>query len=163
MFITPHVLVGSTIAVATNNYPITIVGSFVSHFILDAIPHTDWGTWHGYNKKIKPNLLDYTTLLFDIIFAIAIFIYLIWFKHFDFWLILTAFFFSALPDIYLFDNLPISDKINFKFRDVWGFKQVQVLIKKLHFKLDKKYWFWGVLTQLIVIGGCLCLLALLSR
>lgn len=45
MLTTPHVLTGAALGVATGNPIAGFAAGVVSHFILDAIPHTDPGTW----------------------------------------------------------------------------------------------------------------------
>lgn len=51
MMITPHVLAGAAFATSISNPFILIVCAFVSHFLLDMIPHTD----HNITP-LKPNL-----------------------------------------------------------------------------------------------------------
>jgi len=150
MFITPHVLVGASIAVSTGSYPLAIIGGVASHFLLDTIPHTDWGTWHSYKKDFKVMKLDYISLTIDIIFALAVFIWLVAIKKFQFWLIFTAFASSSILDIYALDyvfNLP------FKFRNLPVLKSIYLFLNKTHFKLKIEYWPLGLLTQILVIAG----------
>ena len=46
MLTAPHAFTGAAIGVATGNPILGFVGGVVSHYLLDAIPHTDPGTWH---------------------------------------------------------------------------------------------------------------------
>ncbi len=40
--ITPHVLVGASLATAISNPFVLIISAFISHFVLDMIPHKDY-------------------------------------------------------------------------------------------------------------------------
>lgn len=45
MFITNHVIAGSVIGLAAPNVPVAFTAGFVSHFVLDAIPHYYSSNW----------------------------------------------------------------------------------------------------------------------
>jgi len=61
---TPHVIVGAAIAFKSGNPYLAIPLSFLSHFVLDEVPH--WNphltTKEGGVKKIDPNSLKFITL-----------------------------------------------------------------------------------------------------
>ena len=47
MTITPHLLAGAAIATTTNDVFVAFLLGFLTHFILDALPHIDPGTFHN--------------------------------------------------------------------------------------------------------------------
>jgi len=52
MVITPHLLAGSALATATtNSLPVAFLIGFFSHFLIDAIPHVDPGTFFNISEN----------------------------------------------------------------------------------------------------------------
>ena len=75
--ITPHILVGASVGVATGNPVLGFLGGVVSHFVLDAIPHTDPGTWHFEDAfPFKVDERDLTVAFADMALAIFLTLYL---------------------------------------------------------------------------------------
>jgi len=66
MLLTPHAFAGAAIGASTDNLFYIITLAFMSHFILDMLPHSDWGTWHGY-KDFKLESKDYILVSIDIV------------------------------------------------------------------------------------------------
>ena len=159
MYLTPHVLIASAASKAISKhiksktvlYILAFLTAFILHFILDAIPHTDWGSWHGYVDNFPLWLIDYITLGLDLILSLVAFVWLTCIKKMDFWLILITFFGAALPDLIAVDFIPA---LHIKFREWPVFSQMFALSKLTHFRLSFDYYIWGIFTQLIVsIGG----------
>jgi hypothetical protein len=61
MLTTPHVLAGTAIGVAVGNPVAGFALGVASHYLLDAVPHSDPGTWHYLEdfKTFKMNYIDY--------------------------------------------------------------------------------------------------------
>lgn len=77
MLITPHVLVGAAVGVASGNPVVGFLGGVASHFILDAIPHTDPGIWHFEDAfPYKVDERDLTVAFADMSLAIFLTLYL---------------------------------------------------------------------------------------
>lgn len=144
MLLTPHVAVGAAIGASTENLTYIIVLAFMSHFILDALPHTDWGTWHEY-KDFVLEKKDYILLLADVI-CILILIYILWDNILSNQYIVLGMFFAILVD--LIDNVPFW---KYNIRKLPVFSQLHKFHRLFHFKIKPNYWQWGVLTQIAVI------------
>lgn len=77
MLLTPHVLVGAAVGVAVGNPILGFVGGVASHFVLDAIPHTDPGTWHFEDAfPFKIDERDLTVAFADMALVIGSVLYL---------------------------------------------------------------------------------------
>ena len=149
MLITPHLLTGAAIG-ATNLSPaISFTLAFLSHFVLDAIPHLESTTFYkDKRKKIdEPVREEYYYAAVDAVIGIAI-IFLIYF-YFQNPLVLWGAFFGILPDI--IDNVPLW----YGIRKFPVFHQLHQLHDFIHFDLKKKYWVWGLISQLIIIAAAL--------
>jgi len=70
MLTTPHVLTGAAVGVATGNPIAGFIAGLASHIALDAIPHTDPGTWHmGEPYPFPMHAGDWTVGLVDLFVA----------------------------------------------------------------------------------------------
>ncbi len=163
MTITPHVLAGAAVANAiTNNVFLAFLIGFLTHFILDAIPHLDPGTFHhvripGYKKGIDLEAIHaqdkpwpawlYTFVVVEFILIWTVII-LLFNNRSNFPVIvaggLGGIFVDAMDNpLFLFIlRLPV-------------FKQIHWLHHRVHHDLDPKKWYWGLPIQLILIGGSL--------
>lgn len=155
MIITPHLLAGAAIATATTtSYPLAFLIGFLSHFVLDAIPHVDPGTFFNPQKNENQSwplwIYIYAASEFVIIWAIVIFLFQ---NRPDFDIIITGGIGGITVDI--LDNHPC------RFIRTWPFfKQIHWLHKKFHFELPASQWYLGIPTQIIIIGVCLWILFL---
>ncbi len=152
MLLTPHTLVGASIGASTNNVSLIIILAFLSHFILDAIPHFDWGTWHNYDSNFKLEKKDYILLVTDVSTA-GILLFWVWTKwDYNIYIVLGAFS-AVLVD--LIDNVPFWKRW---MRQTSFGRFIHKIHTFVHYKIKPKYWYWGVITQVLIIGGCLCFL-----
>lgn len=148
MIILNHSLVGAVLATKTESLPVAFLLGFISHFVLDAIPHLDPGTIiNPFGKKeISWPKWVYGCVLIDFLITIIIF-YLLRNRP-DFNLMIVAAIGAVSVDV--IENFPS------KFiRDLPILKQIQWLHTKVHFWLPTKMWCWGLLTSIIVLGGSL--------
>lgn len=147
MIITPHLLAGSALAMAiTTNWPLAFLIGFFLHFILDAVPHVDPGTFFNperdENKPWPTWIYIYAISEFIVIWIIIIILFQ---NKSNFNVIMAGGMGGIAVDI--LENNP------FRVMRTWPIlKQIQWLHGKIHFDLDKKYWFWGAITQIIVVG-----------
>ncbi|MFA6492899.1 MAG: hypothetical protein WCV58_02070 [Patescibacteria group bacterium] len=147
MIITPHLLAGSAVAAAvTDNWLLAFLVGFFLHFILDAVPHVDPGTFFNperdENKPWPTWIYIYALSEFIIIWAIII----ILFQHkSNFDVIIAGGMGGIAVDI--IDNNPFRS-----LRQLPLLKQIHSIHKKFHFDLPKEKWFLGAITQIIVIG-----------
>jgi len=159
MTITPHLLAGAALATTTSNVFVAFLLGFLLHFVLDAIPHIDPGTFHnikipGYEKKINletvhaddkpwPNWL-YTFVIIEFIVSWTVVI-LLFHQRSDFPNIVFGGLGAIAVDV--FDN-PL-----FRFALKWPiFKQIHWLHHRFHHNLPSEKWYWG-LPAVIIISG----------
>jgi hypothetical protein len=154
MLATPHILTGAIIGILLSSIPAIIVIAFLSHFVLDAIPHTEVSTFRPIELRNDPRSvksIDYVVVAIDIILGIGIVIYLLTRRE-NFLLPMVGIFFAEIIDI---DNLPWWQYHISRLPIV---KQLSHFHSWIHFDLKTKYWLVGVIVQLIIIGGAICLL-----
>lgn len=89
-----HLLLGALIGKSLNNVFVIALLSFVSHFILDALPHLDQGS---FKKKDEFELRDWLLVILDLAIGISLVIYFA--LKFTFWNIVVGAFFAILPDL----------------------------------------------------------------
>jgi len=144
MLLTPHALVGGAIGASSENIAFVFIVAFLSHFVLDALPHTDWGTWHNYVEDVKLKWYDYLLFIIDSLttLVIAVILYL---RGYDF-IIIIAEFTAVIVD--LIDNVPFWKN---QLRKIFLLNWLHVVHEKIHFKLNKRFWYWGIITQLIIV------------
>jgi len=145
MLLTPHAMVGAAIGASTDNLAYIIILAILSHFILDFIPHFDWGTWHEGDKKFKLVTKDYLLVGCDIS-ILLILTYFLWHNVGSNIYILVGMFFAVLVDLIF--NVPFWQEFT---RNAPILKNIQKIHEKVHFRLKQKYWYLGVITQTLVI------------
>jgi len=138
MLIISHVIIGATIAKAIPNPLVSIPLAFLSHFLLDMIPHAQAPTGEGY----RPNNKTYIVVVIDII-ASLVFLY---FVGLSFEMLIVVFA-SVLPDLL---DLTRYDRHFYRiFRIAYDF----------HDKIQREtYKPIGFITQLLLIVGCFLLI-----
>jgi len=146
MIITPHALAGAAVATTTNNVPLAFFLGFISHFILDAIPHVDQGTFFKSENEPWPAWIYYSAIG-EAILAVAVFYFL--FHHRSDFSVISV---GAIGGVFVdfLDNTPARC-----LRKLPGFKQLHWLHEKVHFDLRAENWYWGLPSQIIIIGGTL--------
>lgn len=150
MLITPHLLVGGATGEASQNIPLVITASFLSHFLLDMIPHFEPGSLH---KEENYKLIKRDWIIIFIDLALGIFLISLLYFSFKNYLILLGAFFAILPDF--IDNVPFWKDLFRKTQ--WGFKFHQIH-DKCHFlklKIWHKFWYFGIIVQVVLIFGIL--------
>ena len=143
--ITPHALVGAGLATSTDNYYLAFLLGFISHFFVDMIPHLDPGTFFVHKNQKWPTWVYVYTFSEIIIFPIIF--YFLFRNRADFAIIGVG----ALGGIGV--DLVDSNPFIYFLRKWPVFRQLHWLHDKLHFFIKAKYWYWGLLNELIVTGG----------
>lgn len=153
MTITPHILVGSALAsAATTNLPIAFLIGFFSHFILDALPHVDPGTFFCSKDPTKKEteswpLWIYIYAILEFVIASLVLFFLFKNKA-NFEIIVVGGIGGITVDI--LDNNPL------RFMRQWPIlRQIHWLHQKLHYDLPQDKWYWGLPLQIIIMGVCL--------
>lgn len=141
MLETPHVALGTAIAVAIPNPLISIPLSFASHFILDMTPH--WNPHLNTETKKYGYLTNKTLLIIGIDLACAAL--LVTFVSKGNINIILASFASILPDVVEGPYFLLG----------WKSELVKKWIKFQKSIQSDANLFWGLLTQILVIFGSL--------
>ena len=145
MLETPHVALGVAIAVAIPNPLISIPLAFVSHFMLDMVPH--------WNPHINTEMKKYGKLTNPTFFIIGVDLTLA--------LILTIVVAKSNPYIYLASFMSILPDIAEGPYFLFGWRN-KYLDKILKFQVSiqaKANMFWGLLTQILIILGALYIIS----
>ena len=136
MIIAPHLIVGAAIGAKTHNLGLIIILGLISHFLMDKIPHWDYGVKNIEDYRIakKIKYLFYLTfkLFIDAAIGLSI-VYLIILKTNllnveSLKYIAIGIFFPLLPDMVLFTNYILIGKTGF-----YRFHK-----KYLHYKCEKE-------------------------
>lgn len=143
MTATSHALIGTVIAAKIGNPALAIPLAIASHIAADMVPHWD-ELLYRKEKGIKRVLIDSAVdglLALSLSYSLIVFLFpktdlLYWF---------VIIFFSELPDLLLFPYLIFEIKV---------FKWAYDLGKATNRELDKP---WGVITQVLVVGGIIVL------
>ncbi|MFC1789514.1 hypothetical protein ACFLYY_00880 [Patescibacteria group bacterium] len=144
MIATPHLLVGAILATKISNPFLGLTLAFLSHFILDLIPHSEYwmlaknvsGKWNHSKKKI-----------FVVVIDVMIGVLLLWFLSQNKILALVGGFLGVLAD---FDNVYFLFP-NFTKNKFFKLDQYSHKLFTHWFKGEKTPLFLGVTTQVIVI------------
>lgn len=151
MLSTPHLLVGAAVSRLLPHPALALVGGFISHFVLDSIPHWDPGTKlspvnQPDGKHKEPSTLDWTFGAVELVAGVVLVGVIIRYLYHPssifhplYWGALGG----VLPD--LIDNVP--------FWKSWlrkrpGFKQLHEFHHAQHTDLLMSKRYIGVLTQL---------------
>jgi len=155
MILASHIIVSGLLGATTQNYLLAAVFGFVSHYILDAIPHWDYlsdefesraKTEKGFfkNKKFWRELIN---VALDILIGLGLlFIFLKYYKNPQIIPAIIGVTFGILPD-------PLSLlywMTKWKFIK-WNFDFHEFVHYSIHSKIDQKSW-PGIIIQTIAVA-----------
>jgi hypothetical protein len=148
MTISPHVLAGAAVAVAvTDNWILAFCIGVILHFLLDGLPHLDPGTFFEKKEKEEPWPVWIYYFSFMEFVLLAFLVYILYYNDPRFVIILSGGLGGMFVDV--LDNNPVRAKLHkYPF-----FKQLNLLHEGVHYELPKNKWYWGLLIELIIIGG----------
>lgn len=146
---TTHLVTGSAIGLATGNPVLGFTGGFASHFLLDSIPHTDQGAFVDNNKW---PLWVWISVYIDCILGLSIVFYFAS-KSTNPVAIYSGAFGGILTD--LIDNVPFWKN---QMRSTNFGKKFHKLHETIHWASKRSSVFWGIINQIIILGGVLCYL-----
>ena len=155
MILTPHILVGAAIGLKIKNPVLVFIAAFLSHFVLDIIPHSEYNVEVLTEKPSKRFIMPCLKIFIDLIFGLGIVFgaskMLSRMETFSINNLYLGVFSAALPD-----GLTVLYWLYWQMR-----KNKNKVFKKIaHFCIphpQKIYGKFGVVTQIIV-----SLLAILS-
>lgn len=144
-----HMLVGAVIGQVAGNLEVAVGGALVSHFVLDAIPHTEGGTFRA--EKPKRASLFSAELIeagLEFVCGALIIAWIVRCPAADARLIALGTLAALLPDMI---DQPLDRLLGVTLLHV----------RQLHWTVARRHAFWGILTQVMVAGtGGLALLKL---
>ena len=137
MTATAHALVGGAIAASISNPAVALPLSFISHPILDMIPHWDLGM--GWRKKNKLTLFLESSL--DLLLGIVIAFFLFG-RNIDPFYFLSCILVSEIWDIMMMPYI------------LWGWKTPFSTFYTFQHKIQSNIKLpWGILTQAATVYG----------
>ena len=150
-----HFLLGALIGKSFESLLLISILAFISHFILDAIPH--YGHGHFKHRKEDLSARDWGFIVLDVLAGFLLALYFAF--QFQFWQIAFGAFFAILPDLISYSAW------RFKLLRKPFFKQFHTLHNKIHsfhgeigFKLAPELRWLGVLFEAVVITATLALI-----
>jgi len=149
MFLSAHLLAGMSIGKATGNPYIAAPAGFISHYLIDALPHFEGSSFRKVGDKEEgfKNWVEWLLVILDLLFVIFILFY---FKIWQHPTLLIGGFFAMLPD--LFDHVPFWNKF---FRKTKLFKWLHDKVHaEIHWTTYGKWIPVGILIDAIFIGVC---------
>lgn len=149
MLTTPHVLVGAAVGVATGNPIAGFAAGVVSHFILDAVPHTDPGTWHmGEPYPFPMHAGDWAVGLADLFVAFYALLYLSGHSPLLAAAPIAGIVGALLPDVIGLSPLFYPPLIKTRAMQAWI-----TFVKKTERTARPDQWLLGIVTQFVVVIG----------
>ena len=157
MILASHIIVSGLLGATTQNYFLAAIFGFVSHYILDVIPH-----WDSYlspkfyvkaeaedGKFIKEKFFwkEAGKIVIDILIGLGLlFIFLKNLSYINITAVFISVFFGILPDpLQLFYLMT-------KWRFIkWNFDLQEFVHYSIHSKIDQKFW-PGIIIQTIAVA-----------
>ena len=151
MIITPHLLFGAAIASQFRNPFLAIVLAFLSHYLLDLIPHNEYPIENIKKKQWRKILPDISMASAD--FLIGILFIFIFSSNQP--IVYVCALFAILSDGFNLLNL-FSSNIILKVHDNFHHKKIHFLSNRKLAQAKMQYevkisFFWRISTQIIVV------------
>lgn len=157
-----HLLVGAAIAVKIQILPLALIFAFLSHYVLDFIPHWEYSVDNIFKKQWKKAKFDFLKVVLDFGAGILLIVFINHISpicHIGYIspikpvglinpVLLACAFFAIIPDGLTLLSLLLPNKIlsaHDKFhRDLVHYH------KKISFRENKIFFVLGILTQILV-------------
>ncbi len=155
MTLTAHIAIGSAVGLATGNPVAAFFAGWVSHHIADGIAHSDAGSVGAKIDNILSDKKNLRMVFLDILIAIIVFGIFVMGSDRNilvFWGALGGMF----PD--LVDNSPFWSLTTRKY---FPFNILHLVHETIHCTVKQKKYFWlGILTQILAVTISFCYLFL---
>jgi len=146
MNLSAHVAVGATVGYFTGNPALGFVAGFLSHHVIDALPHTDGGSFKVNVKDFAKDIRIIKIVAIDLVLMTVIGLFLYTLHGFYLPMVLGAIG-GAMPDI--IDNMPFWSP---RLRKIFPFNYYHRFHEYFHFTIENEKWLWtGIATQIILI------------
>jgi len=140
MILIVHLLVGAVIAQKFSNPVLGLPFAFISHYLLDFLPHWQYDVKSIYERTWQKSFFDFLKVALDISLG-ALFVF-IFSKNIP--LALAGGGFAVLPDIFAFLFLIFPKNVFLEKHFYFHINKVNLLLNK------KNYPFLGILIQLLI-------------
>ena len=149
-----HILVGAALMAKIQIIPLALVLAFLSHYVLDFIPHWEYSVDNILKKQWRKTGFDFLKVALD--FSLGILIILAISKNQP--IILVGAFLAILPDGFTLLSLLLPNKL-LKIHDIFH-RNIVHRFKKIPLAENKTLFFFGILSQIFV--SALAILFLVS-
>jgi hypothetical protein len=142
MVLTVHILIGAAVAEKTGNPILGLLFAFLSHYLMDAIPHQEYSIRGIEEGRWKNSSKNFLKIFLDIL--IGFFLITIFSKNY--FLAFLGGFSAILPDILTF--------LYFIFPKIKPLHLLSKFHKKTHWFKNYKIkipLFWGIFTQVLIL------------
>lgn len=147
MILLVHMLFGAVIASYIKNPILAVFLAFLSHYILDLLPHVEYSIKNINEKNWKKSLPDFLRVFLD--FSLGIILILFFSAKTP--IIFIAVFFTILPDGISFLSSFIKNKTLKNYSELHR--------EKIHFLKNKKIsMIWRIFTQGVIVTVSILLL-----
>ena len=167
MLFTTHSIVGAAVGVATGNPALGFAIGFLSHHVLDSIPHFDQGSFYisrqrapylgkfAESERDGFNGRDWVMLIIDMFLAITAFSLILFLNPQKSWLLILAGALGGLmPDI--IGSSPLwPKKMAEKIKLAGVYRKFHSFF---HWTVVSRKFYWGLVTQAILIAGSILFL-----
>jgi hypothetical protein len=158
MTLTAHVAIGSAVGLATGNPVAAFLAGWLSHHVADMVAHTDLGSAEVKIDNLLSDRKNQKIVFADVATAIIIFV-IFALKSDRNTLVFWGAFGGMFPD--LVDNSPFW---NPAIRRYFPFNFFHLIHETAHYTIKKRKYFWfGILTQIVAVIISLCYLFLWWR
>jgi len=157
MTLTAHVATGIAIGSLTDSPTVGFFASWITHHVVDSIPHSDPGSWGATGENIFKSRKSSIWTICDITIAGILFFSFFALSGFS-----VIFFVSVLgatmPD--LIDNSPFWSRSLRKLRPFQWFHQFHEIV---HYTIKTRKYLWlGILTQVLIIIASVAIFVLFT-
>lgn len=139
MILAIHLLTGAAIVLKIKFLPLALLLAFLSHYLLDSLPHWEYSIENIKERKWKNSFREFLKIALDL--SLGVFLVFLFSEKFSLALLggLTA----TLADSFTFLSLIFSHRL---------LEIGEVFHQKFHFPKNKKISpLWGILAQIIII------------
>ncbi len=155
MILSLHLLVGAVIAVKFEFLPLVILFAFLSHYLLDFIPHWEYSIENIKKRNWKKSGLDFLKLTLDLGVGSILIMFIHHLTRVNYFILFTAAFFAILPDIltalnWLCPNNKVL-KYHFNFHHKIHFPK-DPAPEQVRYGAGKKILlFWRIFSQVLIV------------
>jgi hypothetical protein len=144
MILIPHLIISGVIAAKINYLPLALILAFLSHYLLDFLPHIEYSIDNIENKNWKKSGRDFLKLGIDFLIGLFFLTLIYFITKTNYYILAAAGFLGIFPDMITGAYFFYPDNKLLK----WHYK----LHQKIHlFKYKKISDKWRIFSQIAVI------------